>query len=441
MNALRPALGLLALVVVILPLSVTRAQLPSRTEVVKPIRNETFDRNGKTRKRKQGGNPRRVAGFLAFDGAMDGNRQVDPQIAVGGGHVLHGTNGGFTIYDKAGRYLAGVPQSGFNGGIDPKMFFDPHNRVFGFNLWDPWDRAKLKPVNVSVSETADPTGAWNTYPVPAPGGRDGGGIGFSRKWIGYSFPGGKERTFVLKMADAKAGKPATVYHFAGSLGHPVLTQDAIDDLHFVKVGRRDIIVTRVTERDDGTPEAVEVGKTPHGLKYNGWPPHSRQKGTDQKTASGDRNPKNLVFQSGHIWFAHAVNCNGRSAVQWHQVKPDGRIVQTGIVSSPKSSYIQVTIAVNKNDDVLVGFQETNEQMFISPRLAFRRATDPRGTLREMVRIGEGKAATSGVAWGDYSGSVIDGDNLSDLWTVQSIAGADGRGDTIIVCVPFTSSSK
>ena len=195
------------------------AQEPSRVETVEPIHNETFDRNGTTKERKQGGNPRRVSGFLVFDGAMDGTRQVDPQIAVGGGYVLHGTNLGVIIYDKKGRFVDGVSPRGFNGGIDPKMFFDPHNRVFGFDLWNPWDRAKEKPVNISISETSDPTGAWNTYPVPAPAGRDGGGIGFSKKWIGYTFPGGREQTFVMEMAEAKAGKPAKVYHFAGNLGH------------------------------------------------------------------------------------------------------------------------------------------------------------------------------------------------------------------------------
>ncbi len=28
----------------------------------------------------------------------------------------------------------------------------------------------------------------------------------------------------------------------------------------------------------------------------------------------------------------------------------------------------------------------------------------------MVKIGEGEAATNGASWGDYSGSMIDGDN-------------------------------
>jgi hypothetical protein len=117
-------------------------QAPTRTEAITPIHNETFDRKG---------NPREVNGFLAFDGAMDGNRQVDPQIAVGGGFVLRGTNLGLIIYDKSGNYVNGVRQSGFNGGIDPKMFFDPHNRVFGFDLWNPWDRAsKLSAFHIMV---------------------------------------------------------------------------------------------------------------------------------------------------------------------------------------------------------------------------------------------------------------------------------------------------
>ncbi|MEM6672422.1 MAG: hypothetical protein AAF726_06230 [Planctomycetota bacterium] len=410
-------------------------QAPSRTETIQPIHQKTFDREGEAGERRQGGNPRELNGYLVFDGSMDGNRQVDPQIAVGGGHVLHGTNSGLVIYDKEGGFVAGVRQSAFNGGIDPKLFFDPHNRVFGFDLWNPWDEEKLKPVNISVSETDDPTGAWNTYPVPAPGGVDGGGIGYSRKWIGYSFPGGDDRTFVLRMSEATAGEPAEVFHFPGSLGHPVQTQDPIDDLHFVRLGRERIRVMKITAEGDEAPRAVEVGSTPHGLEFSGWPPQSPQKGTDQKTASGDRNPKNLVLQGGFLWFSHTVNCNGRAAVQWHQIELDGTIVQSGRLADPKSSYIQTTIAVNRELDVLVGFQETSPDMFISPRMAFRRASDPPGTLREIVRLGEGKAATDGLSWGDYSGSVVDGDNLLDLWTIQSIAGADGRGDTMICRVP------
>ena len=133
----------------------TLGQAPSRQETIQPIHQKTFDREGAARERRQGGNPREVGGLLAFDGSMDGNRQVDPQIAVGGGFVLHATNSGLVIYDKQGAFVDGVSQNAFNGGIDPKLFFDPHSRVFGFDLWNPWDEEKLKPVNISVSSTSD----------------------------------------------------------------------------------------------------------------------------------------------------------------------------------------------------------------------------------------------------------------------------------------------
>ena len=74
-------------------------------------------------------------------------------------------------------------------------------------------------------------------------------------------------------------------------------------------------------------------------------------------------------------------------------------------------------------------------MFISPRFAFRRANDPPNTLRKTVSLGEGKAATEGGAWGDYSGSVVDGDDLVGKWTIQSIADDTGRGDTVICRLP------
>ena len=405
---------------------------PERQEIVHPIRNNSFNKNGKCRIRKQGGNPRNRDDVLVFDGATDGNRQVDPQIAVGGNHVLHATNNGLIIYNKKGEFVQGVSQRCFNNGIDPKLFFDPHNKVFGFDLWNPWDKEKQKPVNISVSESHDPTGAWNTYPVPAPEGRDGGGIGFSKHWIGYSFPGGTCQSFVLKMSEAMRGQPATVYHFSGNLGHPVATQDNRNDLLFVKIRRRDIQIHSVQESKSGEPVVRRIVNIPHKFQHFGWPPPSPQKGTDKPTASGDRNPKNLVVQNGALWFSHTVNCQGRAAVQWHQIDlTTKKFVQSGLISDKKRSFIQTTIAVNKNNDVLVGYQETGPEMFISPRFAYRLADDPPNTLRQQRHLGEGQAPTEGGAWGDYSGSVVDGDNLTDLWTVQSIADSEGRGDTVI----------
>lgn len=414
---------------------------PARVELIQPLRNATFNKEGTARERKQGGNPRMQDGILVFDGSQDGDRQVDPQIAVGGGHVLHGTNSGLIVYDREGNFVQGVSQNAFNGGIDPKLFFDPHNRIFGFDLWNPWDEAKQKPVNISVSETDNPTGAWNTYPVPAPEGVDGGGIGYSRMWVGYTFPGGEQQTFVMKTAELKAGQPASVWHFRGNPGQVVAGQDPVDDLYFLKVTDQQFIVHRIRAAEDGTPRCELVGATDHGLEHVGYPPQSPQKGTDKKTSSGDRNPKNAVLQGGFIWFSQTVNINGSAGVQWFQLKTDGSIVQKGAIHDPQTNYIQTTLAVNRNLDVLVGFQETNSGIYISPRMAWRASNDPPGTLRPIQSLGDGMAATEGGPWGDYSGSVVDGDNLLDLWTIQSIADDEGKGDTVIARVPFPATAE
>ena len=412
-------------------------QYPARTEVISPIRKASFNDSAACPERMQGGNPAIVNGLLVFNGSMDGNRQVDPQIAVGGNYVLHGTNSGLIIYNKKGEFIQGVSQKCFNNGIDPKMFYDVHNGVFVFDLWWYYDQPKIKPVNVSVSETNNPLGAWNTYPVPAQQGVDGGGIGYSKKWIGYSFPGGKERTFVMKTAEAKAGKPATIYHFEGSLGHPVFGQDDTEALYFFEIAKKEFIIRKIVEDEKGIPYAVVVSQQPHNLQYMDYPPQSPQKGTTQKVSSGDRNPKNIVLQNGHLWFSQAVKKDGHAAVQWHQINANnGSIVQTGLINNDSSNYIQTTIAVNKKNDVLIGFQEANANSFISPRVAYRMGKDKPGTIREIISLGEGKGATDGVSWGDYIGSIIDGDNLNDLWTIQSITNEKGKGETVIAKLPF-----
>lgn len=414
-----------------------KLQYPSRTETVYPLHKNSFNNDGQCPERRQGGNPRKISGYQVFDGSADGYRQVDPQIAVGGEYILHGTNNGFVIYDKKGNYRQGISQSCFNNGIDPKMYYDIHNKVFVFDLWWYYDPDKKKPVNISVSETTDPTGGWNTYPVPLPDGVDGGGIAGSRKWIGYSFPGGEENTFILRTADAIAGKPLTVYHFKGSLGHPVLSQDDTNELYFFEIKGGNFVIRCIKEDANGNPFCETIADKPHQLQYINYPPPSPQKGTEQKVSSGDRNPKVIVLQNGYIWFSHAVDCDGRSAVQWHQVSVNtGDIVQTGIIKSPVTNYIQTTLAVNKNNDLLVGFQEVNENMFISPRVAFRKWSDPKGTIGNIISLGEGQGATDGLSWGDYSGSMVDGDNLIDLWTIQSITNKQGKGETVIAQVPF-----
>lgn len=64
--------------------------------------------------------------------------------------------------------------------------------------------------------------------------------------------------------------------------------------------------------------------------------------------------------------------------------------------------------------MLTGFQEVSSNSFMYPGFAFRLKKDNPVAIRKMISVGEGKDFTDGECWGDYEGSIIDGDNLPDL---------------------------
>jgi hypothetical protein len=363
-----------------------------------------------------------------FEGIPDTDGQVDVQVAVGGGYVVHATNSGVSIFDKDGKFLTATHQACFNEGIDPKLFFDIHNKVFAIDYWHYYDTPKKKPLNISVSGSADPTKSWSTYPISLTTAVDGGALGYSKKWLGYTYPKDADKggTLLLSSEDARLGKETKVYHFDRAIGQPAFGQDATDDIFFLDVDDTNFTLHKITTDTQNVPYITKVWQKAHQLQYVDYPPASPQKGTKTLVSSGDRNPKNLVIQGGYLWFAHTINYNGQAAVQWHQLSlATGATAQTGILKKAGSNYIQSTIAVNKDLDVIVGFQESNANMYVSPCFAYRKASDAKGTLRSVTTIekgtgnyGDGTDKT--VAWGDYSGSIIDGDNLKDLWTVQSI---------------------
>lgn len=69
MHAGKTMIGKLALILGLIlnaaAVSLAQDEKPLRSEVIQPIRNDSFNKNGTCRVRKQGGNPRTVNGVLA----------------------------------------------------------------------------------------------------------------------------------------------------------------------------------------------------------------------------------------------------------------------------------------------------------------------------------------------------------------------------------------
>ena len=190
--------------------------------------------------------------------------------------------------------------------------------------------------------------------------------------------------------------------------------------------------------------------------------------------ANDSRINNTVLRNGSVWASHHVmigavstppgtpfggaNPDVKTAVQWWQIDP-GIEAQLDLVSGLGTPPIQrgrivdpdadnchngasgertpctqqgqffffAGIAVNKDDDVLIGFSQSSALIFASGAYAMRRASDPPNTMRDPVvfrsgvanyNIGAGSGSARQNRWGDYSAAQVDPLNDTDFWTVQ-----------------------
>lgn len=213
--------------------------------------------------------------------------------------------------------------------------------------------------------------------------------------------------------------------------------------------------------------------------------------TGSRIMGNDSRINNAVFRNGSLWTSHHVmlgaspnppgtaygtaNPDIKTGVQWWQIdpsieaQPDGVTglgtppVQRGRIFDPLADncnsgnstsvstertaasaipcpaqrgqfFAFAGIAVNKDNDVLVGFTQSSPLTYPSGAYAMRRASDPPNTMRDVVvfrsgasnyNIGAGTAGTTGRQnrWGDYSASQTDPVNDTDFWTNQEYSEA------------------
>jgi hypothetical protein len=93
--------------------------------------------------------------------------------------------------------------------------------------------------------------------------------------------------------------------------------------------------------------------------------------------------QSVVYRNGAVWGVQGIflpaGAPVRSAVQWVQVSQLGNLLQGGRLDdavSPYISYAFPSIAVNKNDDALIGYSRFSAQQYASANYSFRAASDP-----------------------------------------------------------------
>lgn len=417
-----------------------------------------------------------IPNFTGFQGLADNFRAIPPdtQGAVGPQHVVTMLNTQVMIHSRSGAPRANFPISlngfwsplgNFVDAFDPRILYDASA--------DRWmacaavnGESAASALLLAVTQTGDPGGAWNYFRVDVGSNRWGDfpALGFNANWVAVSM-----NLFQIRGSDSYVTTNLYVFSKAdlyqqNGAGNHVTFSDARGEftpvrdydnsrpntLYLVQefatdygpvAGSGAIRISKI----EGTVGAEtfkggNVGTVNIADPWSDTGPDedfAPQSGTSAKINTGDSRLDNCVMRNGTIWCAHTVflpyGQPTRAAAQWFQIDPAGTVpalVQRGRIDDPTGTffYCYPTIAVNKNNEALIGYTRFSANDYPSAEFAIRTPADPLNAMQPGVLIKAGEAPyvspgarTGSNRWGDYSATVVDPVNDLDFWTLQEYA--------------------
>jgi hypothetical protein len=397
-----------------------------------------------------------------IQGLIDNGSTIPPDVGgtVGTNHLLTTLNSQIRVQSKTGTNLFTVSLDGFWNGtgggnpnaFDPKALYDPYNDKYIITA-PANPQGNSSSIMIAVTETNDPTGNWYRFIFDADASNntwfDYPSIGFNNKWIvvtGNMFTnsGGfnTSKVFVFNKSDIYAGTGTLVNTFTAS-GFTIVPATTYDNsptapLYMIAVWNNNTSGQGVLRRYSltGTTGSPVFNTGAYVNIPNPWSdygPNAPQQATNNRIANNDDRMQACVYRNGALWCTHnafyplvAANHTG---INWYQIDAStSAVTQYGALedSSGATFYAFPSIAVNVNNDVLIGFSQFSGNMYASASYAFRKSTDPLNTLQVpyVYKMGENTyyKTYGGTTnrWGDYSSTYVDS-NDTTLWTLQEYA--------------------
>lgn len=392
----------------------------------------------------------------------------DSHGAVGPNHVVTATNDFIRVHLKNGTVISNIDFAtftGFSGGSsDPYIVYDPVAERWYMSAIDV-SVTNANRVMLAVSQTNDPTGNWFKYNfVPnLPGGSflfDHPYLGFDNRWIvisGRKFPNGTSFTgpvlFVFDKANALANGSITF----GSTNAQAIEKTPNDGdapLPVSLYGTNPNPNTfYILQSWSGTQAAIRLstvtGNLPTatwntttavfptgGTPWNYSPGNiAEQLSETRKLATNDSRISSGVMVNGNIWCTHHIGISASNvAVQWWQLNGTaaggsfGNVLQRGRIGDGQANTYRwfPSIAVNGNEDVIIGYTVSSNLLRVSAAYSFRNNITPPNTTDDEYIYKAGISTYfknyggTRARWGDYSHSALDPTDGS-LWTIQEYA--------------------
>ena len=394
------------------------------------------------------------------NGAITGTivRPPDPQLAVGPDHVFEMINIVGRIYSRTGATLESFALTDFFGvptgyrDTDPKIIYDAlSGRWFAsyvsfLDLNGPNnDEGRL---HLAISETSDPTGAWNLYFLSYAGAfPDYAGIGVTGDKFTISsniFPidgpfYAGVHTVVIEKADVMAGVAGSqvgLDDFAFDVSRftvrPAHSLSSVNDQYLVTLSRTSsttLTVIRITGTPDGG-DVIEASATDLTIISQTAPPDSLTAGGGSFD-SGDSRMLDAMWRGGSLWISASAAClpDGdtvtRSCAHLIEVNAtpptSPTIAQDIMFGAPGEYYSWPALRTDASGDLYVSLAHSNSTIFAEARAAGRLASEPPNTMSGSALLRAGDVVYTGGRWGDYLATAVDPSFPECVWMVGQYA--------------------
>lgn len=403
---------------------------------------------------------------LSFEGLGDDGMHIPPDTtgAVGLNHLMVTLNSEVRIQNRQGAEMSKMTlesfwsSTGATGTFDPKVLYDPFNNRWIFVAISD-KQVAASSLLIGVTQNSDPTGTWNLFRVDVDATdtvwADYPSIGFTKDWVVVTLNMFTVANNSYSRADIYAFNKANLYSntsasftlFSTTNGFalaPAITYDnslttayLVQNFNGNSSGNGFIELSTITGSVGS--EVFTQGTTlvstanPWDCAGAGGSDFAPQKDTTDKIQTNDCRMLVVVYRNASLWATQAAflpaGTPTRSAVQWWQFQPNGTLQQFGRVddSSGVNFFAFPSIAVNSQNDVLLGYACFSANTFASACYSFRDSGDAANTLRDSVLLKSGEQTyfkTFGGGqnrWGDYSAAQVDPVNDLDFWTLQEYA--------------------
>jgi hypothetical protein len=361
--------------------------------------------------------------------------------AIGPNHFVEAVNRNLAIYNRtSGAQISNVGLGSFLPGSngDPRILFDQHSQRWIVLVTDFDDTHFL-----AVSRTDDPTGqwfktSWNTsqgsdagcWPDYPTLGVDANGIYTSSYMIGSGCNG--MTIFALDKAPLVADNPAlgavTAFRdlpFEAAI-QPAHTYGTPNGQYLISTSSGTTLRVRRILPPLTLPILQDLGTV--SVPSYSDPPTAPALGSSTNINTVDRRLMNAVYINGSIYAAHCIAFGGKAACRWYQVRASNlTLTQYGTVTDATRYYYDPGIAVNAQEDVLLGFSGSKSSEYVGAYYCGRSSGDPLGQMSIPALMKAGEAAYERVdgsgrnRWGDYSLSTVDPLDNTTFWTIQEYA--------------------